>query len=232
MEGKHVVICCPQNTGSLFFNYKKPFSLILFAVVDANYSSIYVGVGKNCRTNDALVFSKCSFNQALENGSLKIPSQGVFVGDAAFSLRTNFLNPYSKNALNIKERVFNYRLSRARRVSENSFGILAARFRIYENPINLLVETTEILVKATCALHKWLRQSSQCKAPYISVGLMDVELWEEGRLLPGRWRENERKSFRKIHIVSSNNHRKSASVIRDSYAEEFFLLMLSHGNGT
>ena len=155
-DSKHVIIRCPQNTGSLFFNYKKSFSLILFAVINVNYNFIYIDVGTNGRTNDALVFSKCLFNQALENGSLKISSQSVFVGNDAFPLRTNLLKPYSKNALNIKERVFNYRLSRARRVSENAFGILAACFRIYEKPINLLVETTEILVKATCALHNRL----------------------------------------------------------------------------
>ena len=90
----------------------------MFAVVDANYNLIYIDVGTNGRTNDALVFSKCSFNQALENGSLKISLQGIFVGDDAFALRMNLLKPYSKNALNIKERVFNYRLSTARRVSE------------------------------------------------------------------------------------------------------------------
>ena len=87
-------------------------------------------------------------------------------------------------------------------------------FRIYENPINLLVETTEILVKATCALHNWLRQSSKYKAPYrcISVGLVDVELWDEGRILPGLWRENEspcnKTNYEQIMNMNHNDSRK------------------------
>jgi hypothetical protein len=37
------------------------------------------------------------------------------------------------------------------RVVENTFGILASKFRIYEKPIPLNVDTAELPVKATCA---------------------------------------------------------------------------------
>lgn len=50
--------------------------------------------------------------------------------DDAFPLGTNLKKPYSKSRLTDEKRVFNYRLPRERRVSENAFGILAARFRV------------------------------------------------------------------------------------------------------
>ena len=66
---------------------------------------------------------------SLEEGTLNIPSPEridnetlypyVVVGDEAFSLKTYLMKPYPRAALDIKERIFNYRLSRARRIIEN-----------------------------------------------------------------------------------------------------------------
>jgi hypothetical protein len=138
MDGKHIAIRCPSKSGSEFYNYKKDYSVILLAIVDANYKFIYNGVGTNGRVNVALVFSKSTFNEVLKTNTLNLPTEGVFVGDDTFPLRKNIMKPYSmKRPLTIKERIFNYRLPRAHRVSENAFGIMVSRFWVYEKPIPL-----------------------------------------------------------------------------------------------
>ena len=44
----------------------------------------------------------------------------------AFAMRLNIMKPYAQRGLTMVQRVFNYRLSRARCIIENVFGIMSA----------------------------------------------------------------------------------------------------------
>lgn len=60
----------------------------------------------------------------------------VFLGDEAFALNENLMKPFSgTHRKGSAERIFNYRLSRARRVVENVFGICSAVFRVLRKPM-------------------------------------------------------------------------------------------------
>ena len=74
--------------------------------------------------------------------------------DDAFLLR-NDMNPFPFRQL-LHEHVFNYRLSRARRVAENVFGIVANRFRVLLAKIMLEPEKAVKIVLAICCLHNML----------------------------------------------------------------------------
>ncbi|XP_056642854.1 uncharacterized protein LOC130449194 [Diorhabda sublineata] len=109
-------------------------------MVDADYCFIYIDVGANGRASDSAIFRDSTLNIAMKTKTLGLPEYGVIIGDNDFSLRRNLMKPYSKIGLSAVEKIFNYSLSRARRVVENAFCILVWRFRIFSRPIDLAPE--------------------------------------------------------------------------------------------
>jgi len=142
MDGKYVVLQAPIHSGTEFFNYNATFSIVLFALVDADYNFLFADVGCQGRISDGGVLKNSILYEKLENCELGIPNPQplpgrnrsvpyVFVADGAFGLHDNIMKPYpGVHKKSSKKRVFNYRLSRARRVVENVFGILSAKFRV------------------------------------------------------------------------------------------------------
>lgn len=62
-------------------------------------------------------------------GSINMPF--VFVGNDAFPLVDRIMKPFAPprgGTLTDAEKIFNYRLSRARRYVDNAFGILTSKF--------------------------------------------------------------------------------------------------------
>lgn len=179
LDGKHIKMKAPPNSGSLFFNYKGDHSLVLLALVDAHYRFRVIDVGGYGRTSDGGILANSTFGQALRDGSLHLPPDQhlpgaehrgpqphVFVADEAFPLRRNLMRPFpGRGGLTPEQRVFNYRLSRARLVVEDAFGIWSAQWRMFRRELEILPEVVENCVKATCVLHNFMRASADRLIP-------------------------------------------------------------------
>ena len=237
MDGKHnIVIQAPANSGSTFYNYRGTHSIVLLAVCDAYYRFTLVDIGDAGRHSDGGVFSNSAFGQAIESESLAIPPPRtlpgtstvvpfVFIGDEAFPLHTNLMRPFPGRYLPESEAVFNYRLSRARRIIENSFGILAARWRIFRRPIVATPEHVVLFTKAAIALHNYLRVKES--TVYCPPGFVDAEDGT-GNLLEGEWRAQTSgdTGMKRIGQVGGNRYTRSAAKLRETFRDYF---LSSHG---
>lgn len=96
-----------------------------------------------------------------------------FVGDVAFPLGKQLMRPYPGKMLDIMKGVFNYRLARVRRVIENTFGVLVARWRIFQRNTCAAPETIDKIVKATVVLHNFIRRHNTAKQQYMPPNYVD-----------------------------------------------------------
>ena len=236
IDGKHVVMQAPARSGSTFFNYKGTHSVVLMAVCDVHYCFTLVDVGDAGKHSDGGVLSHSAFGQAMENGELSIPDESniagisspipyFFVGDAAFPLKTYMLRPYPGRYLPESKRIFNYRLSTARRIIENTFGIMATKFRVFRRPIIASPEKVTSITKAACSLHNYLkiseaRSNTTSNRPYCPPGYIDHED-RNGNLIPGDWRLAAADGIRGIARVGSNTHSRPAAEMRDTIMNYF-----------
>jgi len=84
----------------------------------------------------------------------------VVVADEAFPLQKHLMTPFPGRGCPVDQQAYNMRLSRARRIVENAFGILAARWRVFLSKIAVRPDLAPCIVKATVRLHNMLQRSS------------------------------------------------------------------------
>jgi hypothetical protein len=99
-------------------------------------TTLFVDVGCQGRISDSGVFMNTGLYNKLETKTVFLPQPVplnrreksvpyFFIGDEAFPLSENLMKVYpGQHPKDSKERIFNYRICRARRVVENIFGLV------------------------------------------------------------------------------------------------------------
>lgn len=199
IDGRHCAIKCPNNGGSMFFNYKGFHSIVLMAVSDAKYKFIYLDIGAYGSEGDANIFASTKFAQSVLKDTLNFPEDTTvlneklsyfFVADDAFPLTKRIMKPYKPKRgemLSEAETIFNYRLSRARRCVENSFGILCSKWLCLARTMLCAPDRAQKIIKTCCYLHNHLlelNKESYCPAKYVD------RYDNNGKLIEGEWRKS------------------------------------------
>ena len=142
VDGCHIPIKCPPGgleSCKEYHNFKNFYSVVLMAFVDAKYRFIWASCGFPGNSHDAVVLQSTDLWQQMKEGDF-IPKIGkevhgktvppLILGDSAFPFQTWLIKPYTNAVLTPKQLYFNYRLSRARMVTEGAYGQLKGRWRV------------------------------------------------------------------------------------------------------
>ena len=186
VDVKHIVLQQPKNSVPHCRNHKGSDSIILMGMIGPEYEFLFADVGMNGRNYDGGNWSQSPLKLALESGLLNLPDPTplpgrsksipyVCTGDDAFPFSSFMIKSYPQKGLTTEKHVFNYRLSRMRRISENGFGILVNRWGVFRRPFSLETEKVKVIALATISLHNWQRKDSSYGKVYILIELVDNE---------------------------------------------------------
>ena len=143
------------------YNYKQFFFIVLQGVADYESRFIFIDIGAYGKQSDGGTFSASTLYHFLEDFEFTLRKPASFgsempfvvLGYEAYPLKTYLMKPFARKYLSCEERVFNYRLSRARRCVECAFGILTAKWRLLNKAIETNVNKAARIVRCICLLH-------------------------------------------------------------------------------
>ena len=164
VDVRHVKIKRPANTTSLYYNYKKFYSITLQGISDARYRFISIDVGGYGRQHDANTWRNSGFYKLLKKNKIRFPEPDelyksrticpyFLIGDGAYPLSENLLKPHPGKGLPWWKKLFNRRLSRGRVSIECAFGHMCQKFRIFYRPMEQTPEKATQITKFACLLN-------------------------------------------------------------------------------
>lgn len=133
----------------------------------------------------------------------------VILADSAFRFSKNVMKPYPfRTTFNEKEKIYNYRLSKCRRVVENAFGHLKGRFRRIGKGIDNDIDNASLTIKCFCVLHNFLN--------------------DENDHINQKWYHEEISTRQPDHSSTINDHEPSAEEVRKAIMEHLCKFSIIH----
>lgn len=176
IDGKHFRCYAPRNSGSANFNYKGYFSIVLLAVVNGGYRILAFDLGGRGRNSDSALFRTSPLKRFLEGAVGQFPYGGDLAGeghvdyhilaDGGFAQATWMQRPFrqAEASSDPLKGHFNECFSSARRIVESVFGIICARFRVFQRPLIGSEDNCKLIIAAALVLHNLLARDVRPEA--------------------------------------------------------------------
>jgi hypothetical protein len=171
IDGTHIPIIATKSHHTDYYDRKGFHSVIMQAVVDFNYKFTNINVGHAGKHHDAHVFHESSLFEKANSGELlprwteNIDNTQVplfLIGDPAYPLMPWLMKAYPGKRLTEEQKLFNYRLSRARMTIECTFGRLKGRWRCLLKRLDNNVQSVSGIVSACSTLHNVCEVHGDC----------------------------------------------------------------------
>ena len=227
IDGCHIPIKCPAGgleSSKEFHNFKNFYSIVLIAMIDAKYKFVWASAGWPGNSHDAIIFQatdlykKLSEDRVLpyivyeEKGTKCHP---MILCDSAFSFKSWLMKPYTNAVLTAQQRYFNYRLSRARMVSERAYGKFKGRWRVLLRKAENVKETVHVGKLACVVLHNICIECGD-------VAARNWDLTVDPATNQRRTREEVRETLVLTHCAPRRDTNREAALIRDCLKDKFY----------
>ena len=197
----------------------------MMAVVDAKDRFIWASVGFPGNSHDSVILQSTRLwhdivqNNIIPPVTKTMENTDVYpmiLGDSAFPFRTWLMKPYSHAVLSPEERNFNYRLSRARMVTERGFGQLKSRWRVLYRKLGCHPRAVKRIALACVALHNICSNAGDALPP-------NLDLTER------RDRDEVRRLLQLRNCSKIKDTSRLAGAIRAALSQKFWKEKVGHG---
>lgn len=228
VDGCHVPIKCPPGgpeSRKEYYNFKNFYSVIMMGLVDSNYRFIWGTCGFPGNSHDAIVFQSTKLWSDIREseflppiakviGGVTVPP--IVLGDSAFPFQTWLMKPFSNAVLTPKQRYFNYRLSRARMVTEGCYGQMKGRWRVTLRKNESSKEEVKTTTLACMVLHNICIDRGETLSKQLDLTLDPVTNQR-------RDRNQVRELLQMTSCERMRDPSKQANAIRDALADKLFM---------
>ena len=165
LDGCHIPIQCPKGgleANKEYHNFKNFYSVVLMGMVDAKYRFVWGSCGYPGNSHDSIILQSTDLWAEIKQGNVVpqiaervggVDVPPVVLGDSAFPIQSWLMKPFTNAVLTPKQRYFNYRLSRARMVTEGAYGQLKGRWRVLHRRCESSPENVTLTALACIVLH-------------------------------------------------------------------------------